>query len=257
MSSHSDTERQKLLEFLHPLNFRDKQQDLCALRVPGSGEWFLRSPEVQKWLSGSGQTLFCTGKPGSGKTFLTALLVETMFAESGDKAEIGIAYLYFDSRHFDQKPERLLASIIQQLVYKLSPVPSGLKHLYLHHESRQTFPSLAEMSELLKSVVSGFSRVFIIMDALDELPALHRQVVVRDMLELQGHRGTNLFVTSRPIPEIASTFEGSLTLSIRAHREDLRAMIEARLAIGNRLFRMAPELREQVISSIINEADGM
>jgi len=66
--------RTKLLNWLSPLQPRVRHNDVRARRQDGIGEWFLRADEFLGWRDGKGEfgkaTLFCSGNPGVGKTFL-------------------------------------------------------------------------------------------------------------------------------------------------------------------------------------------
>ena len=66
--------RTKLLNWLSPLQSRVRHNDVRARRQDGIGEWFLRADEFLGWRDGKGEfgkaTLFCSGNPGVGKTFL-------------------------------------------------------------------------------------------------------------------------------------------------------------------------------------------
>ena len=66
--------RTKLLNWLSPLQPRVRHNDVRVRRQDGIGEWFLRADEFLRWRDGKGgfgkPTLFCSGNPGVGKTFL-------------------------------------------------------------------------------------------------------------------------------------------------------------------------------------------
>ena len=66
--------RTKLLSWLSPLQPRLRHNDVRARRQDGIGEWFLRTDEFLRLRDGEGEfdkaTLFCSGNPGVGKTFL-------------------------------------------------------------------------------------------------------------------------------------------------------------------------------------------
>jgi len=81
INSHNTTtnityvnERAKLLNWLSPLQPRVRHNDVRGRREPGLGEWFLQADEFLRWRDGIGEfdkaTLFCSGNPGVGKTFL-------------------------------------------------------------------------------------------------------------------------------------------------------------------------------------------
>lgn len=54
--------RQKLLEWLSPLESRSKQLDVLSRWSPSTGEWLLKKKDFQIWLSGKGPScLWCSG----------------------------------------------------------------------------------------------------------------------------------------------------------------------------------------------------
>ena len=65
-------------------------------------------------------------------------------------------------------------------------------------------PSFSEISGALRSTLQGFSKAFIIVDAVDEVHVDGwNNVVIPELLSLPA----NIFVTTRPIPEIKSLFK--------------------------------------------------
>ncbi len=65
--------RQRILDWLMPADYDRKQQEFARIRVPGTGEWLLDRKEYQDWLKrgSSPAVLWCSGKPGAGKSMLT------------------------------------------------------------------------------------------------------------------------------------------------------------------------------------------
>ena len=68
-------ENPQILEWLSPLEPRLRHQDVRTRRLEGLGDWFLRTDDFINWSDGedgsSMATLFCSGAPGAGKTYLT------------------------------------------------------------------------------------------------------------------------------------------------------------------------------------------
>ncbi|KAJ7926779.1 hypothetical protein B0H13DRAFT_2313276 [Mycena leptocephala] len=62
--------RDAIIEWLSPLNFFIRQQDISNARHPGTGEWLLDDLKFQDWKSNTGGVLWCSGIPGAGKTVL-------------------------------------------------------------------------------------------------------------------------------------------------------------------------------------------
>ncbi|KAJ7334613.1 hypothetical protein DFH08DRAFT_290128 [Mycena albidolilacea] len=65
-----DIKRIDFLNWLSPINFFPRQEDIFRVRQKGTGEWLLAHPCFQEWKSGSRRTLWCRGIPGAGKTIL-------------------------------------------------------------------------------------------------------------------------------------------------------------------------------------------
>jgi len=67
-------ETSQILEWLSPLEPRLRHQDVRTRRLDGLGDWFLETEDFINWRDGkdgSGMaTLFGSGAPGAGKTFL-------------------------------------------------------------------------------------------------------------------------------------------------------------------------------------------
>jgi hypothetical protein len=121
-------------------------------------------------------------------------------------------YLYCNFRRRDeQKIDDLLASLLKQLAECKPSLPGSVKDLYDRHKTKRTRLSLDEISRSLQSVLTTYSRVFIIVDALDECQVSDgcRSRFISNIFQLQAKYGTNLFETSRPIPEISETLKGA------------------------------------------------
>ena len=56
-----DEERQKVLEWLSPLNFASKQVDTFERHQRGTGEWLFEEAIFKAWLAGDKNALWCSG----------------------------------------------------------------------------------------------------------------------------------------------------------------------------------------------------
>src|SRR5438046_8080422 len=84
-----------------------------------------------------------------------------------DDDDVGIAFIYFKYKE-NQSIENLLGCLLQQLAQRRSDVSDNIRNLYNNHIKKNTRPSLSEYSKLLKTEAYSLSRVFIVIDALDE-----------------------------------------------------------------------------------------
>jgi len=67
-------ENPQILAWLSPLEPHLRHQDVRTRRLDGLGDWFLQKEDFINWRGGEDgstmATLFCSGTPGAGKTYL-------------------------------------------------------------------------------------------------------------------------------------------------------------------------------------------
>lgn len=256
-----NTDKQAILNWLSPVNYAFQQSDFLSRRQEGTGQWLLSSTEFQQWCETRKQNLFCTGIPGSGKTILTAIVIERLYDHFKGDAKIGIAYLYCNyQRTEEQETVDLLANVLKQLTQCLPTIPNTLQSLYDNLNRKAARPTLKDITTTISSVVSLQERSFIVVDALDECQPTRNALKLLAVLHaLQTDCGLNVFATSRHIPEIVERFNvvNSVLVEIRASDEDLRRYMEEHIAELPRFVKSRVELRNQIFAEIIKFVDGM
>ncbi|KAL6354415.1 hypothetical protein LRP88_11746 [Fusarium phalaenopsidis] len=248
------------LDWLTRLDYDAQQQDFISRRQPGTGKWLLDSTEYQSWLTTVGHTLFCPGMPGAGKTILTSTVVEDLTTRYRGDKNTAIAYIYFNFRtQDDQKLTNLLGSILRQCIQHLDRLPESVTALENECNKSSKRPSLDELSGTLQSVAAAYSRVFIVIDALDECQASddRRAHLLSELFKLQARCGVNIFATSRFIPDIVDTFENGTTLEIRASSEDIERYVTGRIEHLQPFVRRNKQLQEEIKAGISAAVDGM
>lgn len=69
-------DQSEILAWLSPLEPNLRHHDVQTRRVRNVGDWLLRTKEFRSWKSGDGKgesqkaTIFCSGNPGVGKTYI-------------------------------------------------------------------------------------------------------------------------------------------------------------------------------------------
>lgn len=255
MNSKDDIEA---LNWLTNTDYGPQQSDYFQRRQPGTGQWLLRSTEYSTWLKTDKQILFCPGIPGSGKTILTSIVVDELTTRFHDNKNIGIAYLYCDFRRQDEQGvDALLASLLKQLAEGKPSLPRSVKDLYNRHNTKRTRPSLDETSKSLQSVITTYSRVFILVDALDECRETdnHRARFLTEIFKLQDRCRANIFATSRFIPSITDKFIGSPDLEIRASDEDVQRYVVD--CVSKSQSKAMKECGEEIKVGIKDTVEGM
>ncbi|KAF4997410.1 hypothetical protein FDECE_12088 [Fusarium decemcellulare] len=248
------------LDWITPIDYAPQQSDIYNRRQPGTGEWLIESDEFQDWLKADQQTLFCPGIPGAGKTMLTSIVVNHLLQVSYEDRTIGVAYIYCDfRRHNDQKGSDLIASLLKQLCQGRGTLPEGVKMLFSKHQAPRTHPSLSELRRALQEVAAEYSRVLLVVDALDECETADGCLIhfLEHIFNLQAETNTNLFATSRFIPEIMQKFEQARSLEIRATQHDVRRYLDDRMKRLPTFVQNRPELQEEVKARILEIVQGM
>lgn len=256
-------EHRAILDWLTPLDFGKQQTELQRRWEPKTGNWFLRLEKFKSWLDTPQTTLFCPGMPGAGKSFIASLVIAHLQNMFPPGHGVGIAFLFcsFSSRH-EQLPEDLLASLLQQLVPQRA-VPKNLQELFDLYKTRPrgSLPSIGEIYACLHTAIAAYSRVFIVIDALDECGAEYRTTFLENIFELHASTGVNIFATSRPIQEIAGTFEDRArtlhVIEIEAHEDDVQMFLDSSISRSHPSIRRNADLQADVKKEIGAAVRGM
>ncbi|RYP05212.1 hypothetical protein DL765_009909 [Monosporascus sp. GIB2] len=238
----------ELLDWISPVDYGHQQSDFLRRRQPGTGQWLLDSEEYQTWLKRSKQTLYCPGIPGTGKTTLTSTVVHDLTTRFQKDPTVNIAYIYCNFRRKDeQKIDDLLASVLKQVAQNHTPLPKSVRDLYDQHKQKRTQPSLDEIMKILFTVTAMYSKLFIIVDALDECQASDgcRSKFLRALFNLQATTTANIFATSRHNPDIENEFKHCISLEIFARNEDIDRYLDSPVYFG----------LEEVVKAIVGKYD--
>jgi hypothetical protein len=177
-----------------------------------------------------------------------------------DRDDVGIAVIYCNYKE-EQLTNNLFGSILQQLVQRRGHLSDSIRSVYNNHINRQTRPSTSEYSRLLETEVESFSKVFVVLDALDECAEGNerRHTLLSELRKAQPH--VRLLITSRPhVTDVPCYFEDYATLEVHAHDEDIETYVDRRIMGHDRLrgfVQKEPLLREQIIQTIRDNVKGM
>ncbi|KAF2673257.1 hypothetical protein BT63DRAFT_466811 [Microthyrium microscopicum] len=265
LQSHvSKQERDEILSWLSPLVYGSKQSDIVQRYQEGTGKWLFEASQYLKWISGSGKILWCPGMPGAGKTTLASHIISEFQRNLAAHPEVELAYAFCSYNAQDQTATNLLAGLLRQLLHNRDSLPTCVTSLYESHRNKGigTRPNLSEISQCLVEIFGLFSRVIIIVDALDEYDEGDgvRDVLGRELLKLSSIHNAHVLVTSRWITSIENLFEGCLRLEIRATDQDIARYLETRMEGSSRLQRIIkedPQIKESIVTTIVERCEGM
>jgi hypothetical protein len=186
-------------------------------------------------------------------------VVDALSERFQNNDSIVVAYVYCDfKRQNEQTLEHLLASVLKQLAQGRPSLPESVKSLY-DQKAKKSRPSVDDTLTVLQSVAADYSRVFIVIDALDECRAKDgcRTQLLSKLSNLQTKCGTNLFATSRYIPEIMMEFKQAPLLEIRANEQDVWRYIDGRISRLPSFVRNSQDLQQEIKTEIVKAVDGM
>ena len=193
-------------------------------------------------------------------TQFRSLIIDSLQKATRNKT-IGVAYIYCSYNEAQkQSSSNLIASLLQQLLMQQSDIPNHVVALYERHTRIKTRPSLNEYLQALRAIINNFSRIYIIIDGLDECSEANstRSSFLAGINDIRPLICT--FFTSRYLPSIERELPGATRLQVEAKDEDIRRYLTQRLQKWEFLKRHLdkdPGLRESIIGSIISKARGM
>lgn len=251
-----DQKRQAILDWLTPVDYSPQHHDFISRRQEGTGQWFLRSPEFQTWLKNNGQTLFCPGIPGAGKTIIAAIVIDQLLAKFQHDPHTGIAYIYCNfQRQDEQTVEKLLANLLKQLAQRQLSLPKSVQDLYEKYEKSGTLAPLHQITAALHSTAAAFEKVFFIIDALDECQNLAQTKLLNTLFVIQTEARVNILATSRYLYNIIRRFDGCATIEIAAANEDVLAYLNGQLSLRRPDF-IDDDIQEKIRDAMPKAAGG-
>ncbi|KAH0530195.1 hypothetical protein TsFJ059_004852 [Trichoderma semiorbis] len=189
--------KQRLLDSLSTHDYLTPFKQSCRKRYSGTLEWLFHMHEFYMWINSPDvPLLWCSGKIGSGKTILTASVIEKLLTEKrSPDVFIGFFFIRFDDRQ-SLNAEVILKSIVRQML-NVSNIYERVETL-LDNVQLNFASGLSEIAKLLQSIAAEFKKVYIVIDGLDECTKSERH----DLLEilhsvLKVRSNTKLFLTGR------------------------------------------------------------
>ncbi|KAH8824079.1 hypothetical protein DL96DRAFT_1532435 [Flagelloscypha sp. PMI_526] len=243
--------------WLSPIDQAAKLDACIRARSSSTCGWFWDHPDVVKWKKVGG-IFWCHAGMGTGKTIITSHVIETLLHLPD---ECSVAYYYFEFTNLSTlSEESLFRSIVSQLSHTNETIS---RQLYEQHGNGSLQPQLATLHKVLHDFVTQPMRpIYIIVDALDELPAPQRKYVFEALLKLSplGADGVRVMITSRDELDIHQALSGNVAFDFAIEKgmlhHDIAAFVDQELAAKK--WRSWPKKDAQVMrDSLIRKADGM
>ncbi|KAH9071115.1 hypothetical protein EDB83DRAFT_316148 [Lactarius deliciosus] len=262
--------RRDLRNWISPPDPSINYNTACGAHHEGTASWLTRGDPFKAWRA-DGCLLWVHGKPGSGKSILSSVIIRDI--ENISNAGLAsMAYFYFDFKDTAKQDSRaLLSSLLIQLSNQSDVYCDILCTLYDTHHRGSVQPNDDALAQCLKTMLKalGETPVYLILDAVDEcvntsgMPS-PREKVLRLIKELIGLKLSNLHlcVTSRPEIDIRNVLGPLAAHRISLHEEsgqnaDIGNYVSSVVHSDSRMRRWRAEERDLVVGTLSTKADGM
>jgi hypothetical protein len=188
--------------------------------------------------------------------------LQTLF--KGKDVAVACIFCNYQERS-TQSLEELVASILKQIIQNRALASESIKAFCEDFRDKQQRPRLTNLVDALRSEIQRYSKVFFVVDALDECLEDYQGGLIDELESISGT--VYLMVTSRPLDLIKQRFQGVCHLDINAREGDVRKYIDSRLRIRRGqtkneivLAKLAQDncgLRDSIVEKIVTNTTGM
>ncbi|KAH8823509.1 hypothetical protein DL96DRAFT_1617793 [Flagelloscypha sp. PMI_526] len=186
----------EVIGWLKPVDQTGKLRSNIEIRGLDTCQWFVNHFVFHEWSVGQGGLLWFHGAMGTGKTVTSSHVIEIL---QDRQPNIILAYFYFEFTNPISLSEEAL---FRSLVAQLSTVDLHVVHAaYEKHSHGTLHPQLETLRSTLNSLVASSQvPIYIVLDALDELPLDTRKSLLRSLRDLpysSSPSGLHVMVSSR------------------------------------------------------------
>ncbi|KAF6751434.1 ankyrin repeat-containing domain protein, partial [Ephemerocybe angulata] len=243
----------KILAWLKGPDFLRIYEEALSQRLSKTGVWFIESEEFRQFVEGRDVIVWGTGMPGAGKTLLSSTSMEHLREVFEDHQGIAIICAFI---RYTEKLSicDILVGLLRQLVDRH---PCASRHMGCVYTRNQKMELREQgLVKALQDIIGLLSKVFIIVDGLDEAEDAVKDALLRTL----PTRGANVLIMSRPLELFTSCLPDALHISIEARTEDIDRFIDDQIQLNSRLravVRGDPTLVEKLKARVRESSKGM
>ncbi|KAF9871950.1 hypothetical protein CkaCkLH20_10582 [Colletotrichum karsti] len=280
--SLSEERFNQILEWLTVAPYYHHHQFITQSRLPSAGKWLLKHPSFMNWrLSSSSSLLLLHGIPGSGKSTLCSVVIDSLLPVSSTNQAVTpapLAYFYCANPR-SEKSRSSADDIMRTILFQLaidSSHRTKMRDFLCSEYERQTALARAGKMDMAKLRVKDCVRLMlelaeldpltIVLDGLDSVEDSERPDLIGAFEELvkKADNVVKVFVSSRTTSRSAAkpTHEFEIQTSSQETRADMEAFIDhlVNKAVTSKLLldgRPCPDTREMLKQALVNGAGEM
>ena len=198
---------------------------------------------------------------------LCSTIIESVLDHCKDVTEGASAVSYFYFEYNDREKQccdQMLRSLIAQLSLQGREAHKPLDDIYSECGSGRLQLTLSMLLETLRKILEGFTRVFIILDALDECKEKDYLTKILEKIAGWNIAGLHMLVTSRREKDIEDSLS---TLTDNNHmiciesalvKDDIRAYVRSRIRTDSKLRKwQESDVQTEIEKVLVEKASGM
>lgn len=193
----------------------------------------------------------------------SANMIEDIWSKRALNDSVALIYYYIDGAgHLSLDTDVLYRTFLQQLMQQVSDLPDEFKWFFEDRDDNM-FMYLDESKELLRMLVREFSRLYVIIDALDECQesmSLEGMLEFVDDVTSTDPHTVHTLVSSRGLEQIREHFDGRQVLQIALDEHivigDMRTALHTQLFCDPTYRKWPLLLKNEIQETLLKKACG-
>ncbi|RDH35932.1 ankyrin repeat-containing domain protein [Aspergillus welwitschiae] len=273
-ASVQDLKHKEILRWLYGQDPFTLYHSRESRRYPGTCQWFLKNQEYLRWRS-AGSLLWVKGEVGCGKSFLCSAVIEhlqTYFAAQSDNMLLHFFFSFADAHR--PNPLLCLSSLLRQMCLN-ERVLHIVEELYerFNGYTGSRAPGYHDIELAMDSAIAcleGCKEIYIVFDALDELPNdpdEYQRSHILNWIRATSTRYRHVHIlftsrsnsSSRDVEDFAITIPSIriVTIDAMSNRHDMFLYLEAQFKESRVLNMVSGHSLSKTLNDMISLSDGM
>ena len=160
-----------------------------------------------------------------------------------------------------QTPAAVLANFLKQIIYHNRQISDRTRRFLERRIKGGKRPTAEGLLSCIQQETMGTPKIFVVIDALDELHYSYREELLGCLCQLQKTCRISLVATSRPTSQIdqlfAEMFPGYRELDIRQTQENIEAYLVGQMHRLPNVVMRNVKLQHHIITEIMSLANGV
>jgi Prion-inhibition and propagation/NACHT domain len=265
-------QRVQILQWLDATSTDNEYDTACRSRCKGTCEWILRRSEFQLWVGNVPESnyskSYCSwisGNAGSGKTFLSARLVEYFKVSRA----LPFAHFFCTFDRGSNRPEAILRSWVSQIAMSHKAALKVVQDFREGHETRP--PTVSRLWAIYSRIIKVVRNCRFLVDGFDECirsdPAKAdfiedlRSDFLEELMDRTKDTTARVMIVSRDVSYVRSILDSwpdnvsILELTRQDTEGDLRTF--ANDVVEKQLGKKESTLKTRIADKLASKAEGM